>query len=235
MKKCSFTLIELLIVIAIIAILASMLLPALNMAKEKARAASCQNNFKSFGLAAAQYSQDNDDWPAMYRNGTQYFPDPIKSYLNETRVLIGGMRIVSASERRTSKFVCPSETFTDAVSFNNYPTMGLNARMDFLGGAGWPKFKIGRLKQPSRSSYMGEEDTKGTGGVPIMISYYTSDTSRFGSFGMVGFRHSNRANFAFFDGHVQALDRLKVPDQAKVSTAWMSSFWAPADYTNDNW
>lgn len=57
-----FTIIELLIVIAVIAIIAGMLLPALNQAKETARSANCISNLKQLGTVNALYVNDFKDW-----------------------------------------------------------------------------------------------------------------------------------------------------------------------------
>ena len=63
----SFTLIELLISVAIIAILAALLLPALHKARAKGKAISCVSNLKQLGTASLTYSSMfNDHLPFLY-------------------------------------------------------------------------------------------------------------------------------------------------------------------------
>ena len=69
-KKNLFTLIELLITIAVIAILASLLLPALNAAKQKAETIRCVGNIRQIGTFLLLYTEQNDGFIPMY-NGNQ--------------------------------------------------------------------------------------------------------------------------------------------------------------------
>jgi prepilin-type processing-associated H-X9-DG protein/prepilin-type N-terminal cleavage/methylation domain-containing protein len=104
MKKI-FTLIELLVVISIIAILASLLLPALKRARETAKEISCANNYKQIGINLSLYNMDYDnyeirdvDWSYPVWDEKTWAEYIGHNYLNMTTL----------PWKRNNIFVCPT-------------------------------------------------------------------------------------------------------------------------------
>ena len=111
MKK-KFTLIEILVVVAIIGILASLLLPSLKNAREKARLASCNNNEKQIGLSFALYQDDNKGYYPIYGNDSDAnisWDDMLSDYdgrnISEADRLTEELRIDDYS---AGSYSCPS-------------------------------------------------------------------------------------------------------------------------------
>lgn len=111
MRANKFTLIELLVVISVIAILAGLLLPALNSARKKAHSIACTSNLKQQGVCFANYASDNDDWinPTDQGNGSDgsYFWWRRFQYFGYTGKKITGKNDLEQGKKGI--FVCPGE------------------------------------------------------------------------------------------------------------------------------
>jgi len=112
-RKAAFTLVGLLIIIAVIAILAAMLLPALASAKRKAQRINCVNNLKQDGLAFRIWEGDNGDKYPMAvstnKGGTMEYAEDGNAFRHFQ---------VMSNELNTPKIlICPADDRTAAASF----------------------------------------------------------------------------------------------------------------------
>ena len=211
-----FTLIELLIVIAIIAILASMLLPALGKAREKAYAVQCVSNLKQIGLALQQYTDTY---------GGYFPPDSINNWFDKLSPYLGVPTMVDTSGRlrvawpydKVGPLHCPADKetyekyYTAAVPtetlmesyITNFFTIGIK-----ITAYDEPKQMrtLREVKSPSLTMYLADGSQGGEDNRLISRSLYPFKSGSVSSDPGLRFRHNRQCSFLFVDGHVEAHD-----------------------------
>ena len=211
MESKIFTIVELLIVLAIIAVLAAMLLPALNKASERAKSIGCTNNLKQIGNAVSFYTIDYDGYLiscALPETGWWIYS--LKRQLNynsDADILTKGVT------------QCPSRTKEDAI----WGSLGYGWNYDYFGyrynspGVGYGT-KIHRVPDPQTILIA---DSKDVGDTQVLI-YPASPLME----NRIAARHLNGGNYLFIDGHVEYITRQDILNIRDVPHIGTSKSWA---------
>ena len=191
MKTRCFTLIELFIVIAVIAILAGMLMPALSRSRILARTIGCSANTKTIMTGMMLYA-DNHNQYLPFRD-TQIGSDPTGRFWFQKIYgeLTGDSGTNMAFYRRCGFFRCPAYQLAPNVTVS-YHTIAYG-KNDYIGpamGGSITPVPLNKVKRPSVVIATGDSDDDAYYGMIIMGGDYP-----------IGNRHAGKATAAFVDGH----------------------------------
>jgi prepilin-type N-terminal cleavage/methylation domain-containing protein/prepilin-type processing-associated H-X9-DG protein len=214
--RLRFTLVELLVVITIISILASLLLPVLARARDSARQIACASNIKQVGLGLRCYSDDCNDWlPSPYWGFAASLPGGYRSWFWTSKLVLGNY--VTAE-----LYYCPASDARVKTSLNGgllsgnaYRTVSYGTNMVFYYPHS-PMYSCytrwSNIVRPTQTVLVGDRTNEydytpehiADGTSNYLYGNFMNFNPFTGSY-MPHFRHNGRANFMFADSHIGTL------------------------------
>lgn len=184
MKRNAFTLIEFVVVVAIIAILAAILLPVFQRPVHDNRGSICQSNLKQITLSFLQYSQDYDErMPPVALAKSGYWAGSLQPYVKSWQL-----------------FQCPSA--------------GRNApkTTDYFYNSRLAKVEMKFLNSPNQTIIAG--DGRDNSPTSYAISELPKNWRSAAQSPALRHHRGEGANYAFADGHVKYLNPQKIKETA---------------------
>ena len=237
-----FTRVELLIVLAILAILAALLLPALSGAKHRAQATVCRNHLRQMGQALAMYVHDNGSkYPHFLGPAGPSYGDAVASQGKSAGLVYWSSKLYPyyPVNWTNAGYRCPGYRGITSGPFEKGNAGRRGSYSYNLWGAlvqdqGWTKhFGLGpiiwwlgdaavaeaQLSVPSEMLSIGESrlDEKND-------PFTGQDLMQCGQLDLAGdsfaARHGKRYNQLFCDGHLQSIDPWFLFDPRKTAAMW---------------
>ncbi len=224
--KSAFTLIELLTVIAIIAILASILIPVVSSVRASARAAVCVSNLRQMHMGFMLYAEDNNG-RLPYGNNINVIPftdglqnvrwnGAIFPYIIDIRNMTSAQRapyLWDFSPNVATVFNCP-ETGPDHTGYN----YKANLRVTPQG--------VRRIISMFESSVVLVADGGGGGGPANDFKINPSTERDLNAENALSFRHNGQVNVVFMGGNVERFSEGELPS-ASADRDREVSLWGP--------
>lgn len=204
-RRAAFTLIELLTVIAIIAVLAAILFPVIGNMKNRAHQSASVNNLRQWGAAlAASLAEFDGAMPSDGASGGNANLSDEDAWFNRLPKFMGMQPLNSVQMQATppragqkSLFVNPGVPVTSANANQTLFFYGMN---DFLSTTAEPTMKMLRVERPAATVFMAEKsDPSSAVALPQVQAFFGGGNP------MTDL--DSEANFVFCDGHVATMKR----------------------------
>jgi prepilin-type N-terminal cleavage/methylation domain-containing protein/prepilin-type processing-associated H-X9-DG protein len=199
MKRSAFTLIEILVVIAIIALLAAIIFPTFTRTRENARGISCASNLKQIGLALMQYTEDYEGFHPVAGADVPW------DTIDPTTQNYSWMQQVQAYVKDRQVFHCPSDGDSEYSYF-------LGSRAAYIVAGQFAATDTRRIEYPT--AFVVSGDTFSRNGSFAVTDADKDDYSQNcvggeanGTPSIEWQRHNGGQNILFADGHAKRFTR----------------------------
>ena len=200
--RYEFTMIELLVVVAVIAILAALLLPALQKAQLAASRTQCMSNLKQLGMLGTQYQHDFNEYPMPPVN--KHIGGDIELYKDSYHWDFYFQTYYLKDRSGRFIFKCPGDS--------RRPTNSNAVLRSYAAPRGWiycndALIRVSEVKTPSKALYLGETDKNNAGFQNAVVGHSGSDAEVvLNNVQSLGNNHADpkRGIAAALDGHAAA-------------------------------